>query len=188
VVTLWLYWAFLAALAVERLVELRISQRNAARAFARGAKEYGVGHYRVMTALHTAFLLACALEPWLLPRAFPGALGVVACGGALAAQGLRYWAIATLGERWNTRVIVLPDAAPVTAGPYRWLKHPNYVAVVLELFCVPMIHGAWLTAVAFSLANAALLAVRIKAEEAALGPAWEKAFAGKARFVPGGRA
>jgi methyltransferase len=187
-VTLYLYSAFLAALGLERLFELGLSRRNAARAFAAGGHESGAGHYRVMTALHTAFLLSAALEPWLLQRPFPGALGWAALVGAIAAQGLRYWAIATLGARWNTRVIVVPGVAPVTSGPYRWLKHPNYVAVVLELCCVPMIHGAWLTALVFSLANAALLAVRIRAEERALGPAWEQAFRGKGRFVPGGGA
>jgi methyltransferase len=179
VVTLWLYTGFLAALGLERLFELWLSQRNAARAFAAGAREYGTGHYRVMTALHTAFLLSCLLEPWLLARPFPGALGVAALLGALAAQGLRYWAISTLGERWNTRVIVLPDAPPVTGGPYKFLKHPNYAAVVLELFCVPMIHGAWVTALVFSAANAVLLSVRIRAEEAALGAGWKQAMGGR---------
>jgi methyltransferase len=187
VVTLWLFTGLLGALALERLFELLLSRRNAARAFAQGAQEYGVGHYRAMTALHTAFLISCAAEPWLFARPFPGALGLAALGGAAVAQGLRYWAIVTLGERWNTRVIVIPGAEPVTAGPYRWLKHPNYVAVVLELLCVPLIHGAWVTALAFSLANAALLTVRIRAEEAALGAAWQRAFAGKGRFVPGGK-
>ncbi len=186
-VTLWLYTALVAALGAERLFELWLSQRNAARAFARGAVESGAGHFGVMAALHTLFLFAAAAEPWLMGRPFPGALGWAALAVAVAAQALRYWAIATLGDRWNTRVIVEPGAEPVTSGPYRFLKHPNYVAVVLELLCVPMIHGAWLTALGFSLANAALLAVRIRAEEAALGPAWERAFAGKARFVPGGR-
>lgn len=185
--TLWLYTGLLGLLAIERLFELRLSRRNAARAFARGGVETGAGHYRVMTALHTAFLLACLAEPWLLGRAFPGVVGLVALAGALAAQGLRYWAIATLGERWNTRVIVVPGAAPVTAGPYRFVRHPNYVAVVLELFCVPLVHGAWLTAAVFSLANLALLAVRIRAEEAALGPGWSQAFAGTRRFLPGGK-
>jgi methyltransferase len=139
-----------------------------------------------MTLLHTAFLLCAALEPGLLERAFPGTLGWVALAGALAAQALRYWAIATLGPRWNTRVIVLPDAPPVTSGPYRWLRHPNYLAVALELAAVPLIHGAWLTAVTFSLANAALLTWRIRVEEAALGQRWREAFRDRSRFIPGG--
>jgi methyltransferase len=180
-----LYWVFLALLALERLGELTLSQRNAAWALAQGGREVGQRHYAVMTAFHTAFLSSCALEPWLLQRPFPGAWGLVALGAALAAQALRYWAIATLGRRWNTRVIVLPEAAPVTAGPYRFIKHPNYVAVCLELLAVPLIHGAWLTALVFSLGNLLLLRVRIQVEEDALGPKWKAAFEGKGRFVPG---
>ena len=103
---------------------------------------------------------------------------------ALAAQGLRWWAIASLGERWSTRVIVRPEAVPVRSGPYRWLRHPNYLAVGLELAAVPLIHGAWLTALCFSVMNAVLLSVRIRAEEAALGPLWSEAFHALPRFVP----
>jgi methyltransferase len=91
-----------------------------------------------------------------------------------------------LGERWNTRIIVVPGAGPVTTGPYRFIRHPNYVAVVLEMACIPLAHGAWLTALVFSVANALLLTVRIRAEEAALGHPWSLAFADKHRFVPGG--
>ena len=104
----------------------------------------------------------------------------------LAAQALRYWAIATLGWRWNTRIVVVPGAAPVTAGPYRWVRHPNYVAVIAEMLALPLVHGAWLTAAVFSLGNALLLRVRIRAEEQALGTSWQQAFAGRPRFVPGG--
>ncbi|MEO1172759.1 MAG: isoprenylcysteine carboxylmethyltransferase family protein, partial [Myxococcota bacterium] len=86
----------------------------------------------------------------------------------LLAQGLRYWVIGTLGPMWNVRVIVIPGAAVVTAGPYRWLRHPNYLAVVLEGICLPLVHGAWITALAFSAANAWLLRVRIRCEEQAL--------------------
>jgi len=87
---------------------------------------------------------------------------------ALVAQALRYWAIASLGDRWNTRIIVVPGLEPVTRGPYRFLRHPNYVAVVLELAAVPLIHGAWVTAAVFTLGNALLLLVRIRADEAVI--------------------
>jgi methyltransferase len=176
------YALFLALLALERVGELVLSRRNARRAFARGAVEVGQGHYRVMAAFHTLFLVACAVEAWRRP--FPGALGWTALALALAAQALRYWAITTLGERWNVRVIVLPDAPPVVAGPYRYIRHPNYVAVALELAAVPLIHGAWLTAVAFSLGNALLMVVRIRAEERALGAGYAAAFAARPRFNP----
>jgi methyltransferase len=179
------YWVFLALLALERVGELVLSRRNASRAFARGAVEVGQRHYRVMAAFHTLFLLACAAEA--TRRSFPGALGWAALGGALAAQALRYWAIATLGERWNVRVIVLPGAVPVVAGPYRWVRHPNYVAVCLEMLCVPLVFGAWWTALAFSAGNALLLLVRIRTEEKALGDSYSQAFAATPRFFPGGK-
>jgi len=107
--------------------------------------------------------------------------------GALGAQALRWWAVASLGDRWSTRVVVLPGAAPVTRGPYRWLRHPNYLAVILEVACLPLTYGAWRTALAFSAANAALLGVRIRAEERALGAGWAEAFRDLPRLVPGGR-
>ncbi len=175
--------SYLVALVVERIVELVLSKRHAAKAFARGGVEVGQAHYRVMTAFHTLFLVACALEA----KAFDPVLFFVFLPGALGAQALRWWAIRTLGERWNTRVIVVPGEAPVTGGPYRWLKHPNYLAVVVELFCVPMMMGAFFTAIVFSVGNAVLLWVRIRAEERALGDQWSQAFAGKSRLIPGAR-
>lgn len=175
--------AYLVALVVERLVELVLSKRNAAKAFARGGVEVGQAHYRVMTAFHTLFIIACALEA----RPFDPVLFFAFLPCALGAQALRWWAIRTLGERWNTRVIVVPGEQPVTGGPYRFMKHPNYLAVVVELFCVPMMMGAYFTAIVFSLGNALLLYVRIRAEERALGPQWQQAFAGKSRLLPGAR-
>ena len=123
-------------------------------------------------------------EVLVFDRPFPGALGWAALALALAAQGLRYWAITTLGPRWNTRVIVVPGLPPVTGGPYRVMRHPNYVAVITEMAVIPLVHGAWMTAAVFSLGNALLLFVRIRAEEAALGEGWADAFADRPRFVP----
>jgi methyltransferase len=174
---------FLAALVAERLVELFLSRRNAALAFQKGAAEVGKLHYAVMTVFHGAFIVSCFLEAGPFePVRFFALLPL-----ALGAQALRYWAIATLGERWNTRVIVLPDSEPVTGGPYRFMKHPNYLAVCLEMAVVPLMLGAYVTAVVFSLGNAVLLWVRIRVEERALGPKWEQAFEGKRRLFPGVR-
>ncbi len=181
-----LYVGFIAAVGLERLAELALSRRNAAAAFAHGAREVGQGHFRVMTGLHTLFLVACLAEPVLFDREFPGALGWAALLVALLAQALRYWAIATLGQRWNTRIIVWPAEPPVVGGPYRFIKHPNYVAVIIELVALPLIFGGWLTALLFTVANAALLTVRIRAEEAALGERYQLAFAHHPRFVPQG--
>jgi methyltransferase len=186
VTSVQLYLGLLALVALERGVELVLSARNARLARARGGVETGQGHYPVMSVFHGAFLIACALEVVLLRRPFPGAVGGIALAVVLAAQALRYWAVATLGWRWNTRIVVVPGEVPVTGGPYRWVRHPNYLAVIAEMLALPLVHGAWLTAMVFSLGNAWLLRVRIRAEERALGEPWEHAFAGRPRFVPGG--
>lgn len=180
----WLYVGFVAAIGLERVGELALSRRNARLAMERGGVEVGQAHYRVMAVMHTVFLLACVAEVVLLDRPFPGLLGYLALALALASQALRYWAITTLGPRWNVRIIFVPGEGPVTGGPYRLVRHPNYVAVVLEMIAIPLVHGAWLTALVFSLANALLLRVRIRAEEAALGERYAEAFARKPRFVP----
>lgn len=180
------YLVFLLLIGAERLVELRLSRRNARLAFARGAVEAGAGHFRLMAILHAAFLPACALEVVLLRRPFPGALGAVALALALLAQGLRWWAIASLGPRWNVRVIAVPGEAPLRRGPYRWIRHPNYIAVAVEMACVPLAHGAWLSALTFSALNAFVLRERIRVEERALGDAYQRAFAGVPRFLPHG--
>jgi len=181
-----LYFVFLGLIAIERVGELILSRRNAARAFAAGAIEVGQAHFRVMTVFHTAFLVACVLETWLLQRVFPGTFGYVALAVSIAAQALRYWAIGTLGERWNTRVIVLPTAPVVVGGPYRFVRHPNYVAVIVEMAAIPLVMGNVITAVVFSIGNALLLKVRIGVEEKALGEKYDAAFGKKPRFLPVG--
>jgi methyltransferase len=176
----------IGAVALERLAELHLSRRNSVWAIAHGAVEVGPRDYRVMVAFHALFLAACVAESFMLDRPFVPTLAT-ACLVALAgAQALRWWAIAALGPRWNTRIIVFPDAAPVTGGPYRWLRHPNYVAVIAEMVALPLLHGAWITAVLASAGNAFILRARIAAEERALGPEWARVFAATPRFVPGG--
>lgn len=162
------YGGLLLAVVAERIVELVLSKRHAAAILARGGVERGRGHYPVMVALHTAFLAGCLLEPHLAGRAFVPVLGVPMLALALLAQGIRWWAITTLGVHWNTRVIVLPGAPRIRGGPYRFLAHPNYVAVVLEGIALPLIHTAWITALVFTLLNAWLLSVRIRTENEAL--------------------
>jgi methyltransferase len=180
------YLALLAAVGLERLFELWLSRRNARRAIARGGIVCDAGHYRFMQALHLAFLVSCGAEVVLLKRSFHPALAVAMLAAAALAQGLRYWSIASLGERWNVRVIVVPDEPVVTRGPYRLMRHPNYVAVAIEGAALPLIHTAWLTALCFTLANAVLLAVRIGCEERALAryTDYRAALGDRARFVP----
>ncbi|HZX93728.1 MAG TPA: isoprenylcysteine carboxylmethyltransferase family protein [Myxococcales bacterium] len=180
------YLVFLALFGVERIAELLLSRRNARIAFSRAGVESGATHFRAMAALHALFLPACAAEVILLRRPFPGTPGLLAAAVAVLAQGLRWWAISALGWRWNVRVIVVPGEAPVRRGPYRFLRHPNYLAVAAEMLCVPLVHGAWICALVFSALNAALLRVRIRAEERALGRPWEQAFENVPRFIPHG--
>jgi methyltransferase len=184
------YLVLLLLVGGERLVELAISRRNAARALARGGIEAGQRHFLFMKVLHTGFLIACAAEVLLLRRPFVAALGVPMLALALASQALRYWAVLTLGGSWNVRVIVVPGDLAVTAGPYRYLRHPNYVAVIAEGVALPLVHTAYLTAVGFTLLNAALLTVRIRCEERALREhcAYEERLGDRPRLVPGRRA
>ncbi len=165
------YVALLVAVALERLAELILSTRHAAAMLARGGKEHGASHYPAMVALHSALLIGCLLEVMVADRPFIPGLGWPMLALVVASQGLRWWCIATLGEQWNTRVIVSPAMPLVASGPYRWLRHPNYVAVVAEGFALPLVHTAWVTAFAFTAANAALLTVRIRVENAALSTA-----------------
>ena len=164
-----LYWAILGLLVVERGIELVVASRNRRWSLRHGGVEHGDEHYRAMVLLHTAFLVSAAAEPVVFGRPFVPALAAFATALAVACQALRWWCVSALGPRWNTRIIVIPGMAPVTRGPYRWLDHPNYVAVRAELAAVPMIHTAWLTALVFSVLNACLLRRRIRAEDAALG-------------------
>jgi methyltransferase len=164
----FLYTLLIAGVAAQRLVELRLARRHHRALLARGGVEAAPRHYPAMVLLHGAFLVACPLEVWWLRRPFRPALAAAMAALLVAAQALRYWAIATLGERWTTRIVCLPGVPPVTGGPYRFLRHPNYLAVVVEMAALPLLHGAWLTAGVFSAANAGVLAVRIRAEESAL--------------------
>ncbi len=178
------YLAILALIAAERLAELFVSRRHAARALAHGGLESGQTHYRAIVIVHAALLVACAVESLMVTRPIPAALSTGALMVAAGAQALRYWAVWTLGERWNTRIIVIPGAPPVIGGPYRFIRHPNYLAVTLEVAALPLIRANWYTAVGFSIANAIILAVRIPAEERALGAGYRDAFASRRRFIP----
>ncbi len=163
------YTLLVLATGGERIAELVVSARNARWSFARGGVEYGRRHFPPMVALHTGLLLACLAEVWLGGRPFLPWLGWPMLALVVAAQALRWWCIAALGPHWNTRVIVVRDLPLVVRGPYRWLRHPNYVAVVVEGFALPLVHTAWITALAFTVLNAVLLlAVRIPCENRAL--------------------
>lgn len=158
----------IGVVAAERIAELVVSQRNLSWSRAQGGREFGAGHYPVMVVLHTGLLAGCLVEVRALRRRFVGRLGWPMLAVVLAAQGLRWWCIATLGRQWNTRVVVVPGAGRVRGGPYRVVPHPNYVAVVAEGAALPLVNSAWITALVFSVLNAALLRTRIRVENEAL--------------------
>ncbi len=156
-----------ALVAAQRLLELALARRNEREARAKGAVERGRKHYVFIVALHSLWLVSTLVEGILrgpvLPFYWPAPLALF-----LLAQPLRYWAIFSLGESWNTKILVVPGAKPIRRGPYRYLNHPNYVAVVLEILAFPLIFGAWTTALVFTVLNAALLFVRTREENRAL--------------------
>jgi methyltransferase len=168
VTSLTAFTVLVVLVALERLAELVVSNRNAAWSLERGGVEYGRGHYPFMVVLHSGFLVAMLVEAWVVRPDVPAALAWSMLALVLLSQALRWWCIATLGPRWNTRVIVVPGLPRVEGGPYRFFSHPNYVAVVVEGIALPMVHAAWITALVFTVLNAALLTVRIGVENTAL--------------------
>ena len=165
--------ALLAFVVVERVFELVLSARNARRLKARGGVESGTGHFPLIVVVHTLFPLSLLWEVIRL-GARPGPLWPLWLGLWILAQGLRYWAIAALGDSWNVRIWVVPGAPLVCRGPYRFLRHPNYLAVVIELIAAPLIFGAWRTAILISVLNLVALRTRIRAEEGALARSAEE--------------
>jgi methyltransferase len=162
------YVGLVAAVVVARGVELAVSERNRRWSMAQGGVESGAGHYPVMVLLHTGLLAGAVVEVLVLDRPFLPWLGWPMLALLVASHALRWWCVSSLGRQWCTRIVVVPGLSAVTAGPYRFLRHPNYLAVVLEGIALPLVHTAWVTAAVFTVANAALLRVRIGTEERAL--------------------
>lgn len=163
------YNLFILLIAAERLVELIVSRRNARWSFAHGGKEFGRSHYPAMVSMHALLLVSCIVEVATQHRPFLPWLGWPMVALVAASTAMRWWCVATLGKHWNPRLIVIPNAELVQKGPYRLLHHPNYTAVAVEVAALPLVHSAWWTAVVFSLANAAILRIRITSENRALG-------------------
>jgi methyltransferase len=153
--------------ALQRVLELRLSRRHERALMARGAQEHGAGNYPAIVVVHAGWLVSMLLEGWVrgaeLSALWPFWLTLFVGG-----QALRYWAISSLGERWTTRVIVLRGVPLVERGPYEHCRHPNYLAVALEILSAPMIFGAYFTALAFTLLNTGVLMIRIRAEASVL--------------------
>jgi methyltransferase len=165
---LWPLALFLAVLAAQRVGELLHAARNTRRLVARGAREHGAGHFPLIVLVHVLFPL-CLVAEVLMLGARPGAFWALWLGLWLAAQALRYAAVRALGERWSVRILALPGEPLVRGGPYRYLRHPNYLAVVVELLAAPLMFGAWRTAIAIGALDLVAIGIRIRAEDAALG-------------------
>jgi methyltransferase len=165
------YICLIALVGVERLIELVVSKRNIAWSLANGGREFGAGHYPAMVTLHVGLLVGAVVEVIAADRPFLPWLGWPMLVIVIAAQCLRWWCITSLGRRWNTRIVVIPSMPLVRRGPYRWFGHPNYVAVIAEGIALPLVHTAWVTALVFTVLNAWLLTVRIRAENSALATA-----------------
>ena len=158
----------LAAVTLQRVGELVVSRHNTQRLMARGAVEIAPGHYPLIVAVHASWLISL----WVFGREQP--VNVAFLAGYLVLQGLRFWMLRTLGPRWTTRIIVLPGQPLVSGGPYRFLSHPNYAIVAGEIAVLPLTLGLPLLAGVFTVLNAAVLAIRISAENRALAASAEK--------------
>lgn len=176
----WSWLHLLIPLAIlQRITELPRSKKNERRLRALGAVEHGRDHYPAIVALHTLWFAVMILELIVIPRQI-NPWWYLLLPTLVAVEFLRYWTLSTLGDRWTTRVLVLPDEEPVTGGPYRWFRHPNYIVVVAEILLVPLILGCYVTAITFSIANAIMLWIRIRTES----QAWHETGGEKSRFTP----
>jgi len=182
-----LYLALLAVVAALRIVELRISRRNQQALAARGATKAADPRFPAMVVLHTCVLAGAAAEVVFLHCPFYPLLGATMGALFLAANALRWWVIHTLGTHWNVQVMDSARLGVVTTGPYRWVRHPNYSAVFVEMLALPLLHTAWITALVGSAAHAWVLRGRVAAEEKVLlaEAAYRAAMGAKPRFVPG---
>ncbi len=180
------YLCLVAAFAVERLLEVAIARRNLASVRERGGFVAERGTTGDAVVVQVAWMVACAAEAVLLRRPFVPVVAAPLLLLLAAAMALRYWSVVTLGDRWNLAVVVVPGEAMVTAGPYRWVRHPNYLAVLVEAVALPLVHGAWLTAALLGPAIWLVTGRRIRLEEAALASHgdYERAFAGTRRLLP----
>jgi methyltransferase len=184
--TLLAYLCLVGAIAVERLLEVVIARRNLASVRRRGGLVVEHATLRAAVVVQVAWMASCALEVTALHRSLLPALAAPMLVLVAGAMALRYWAVTALGDRWSLAVVVVPGEPPVSSGPYRFVRHPNYLAVIVEAFALPLVHSAWLTAAVLGTTIAVLTGRRIRLEEAALARHgdYERAFAGTPRLVP----
>lgn len=180
------YLVLLAVAGLGRLMELRISRRNQKNLEKQGVRKIAEPHFRWMVFTHGAVLVCAAAEVLLLHRPLIPALAITMAGLFIFANVLRWWVIRTLAGHWNVEVMASSRVGVITSGPYRWIRHPNYVAVVIELFSLPMIHTAWITALAGTLADLEILRRRLRVEDGVLlaDPVYRATMGEKPRFLP----
>lgn len=180
------YLALLALAGIGRLVELGISRRNQRQLEKQGVRKFAEPHFRWMVLLHGGVLIAAAVEVVILHRPLIPALAIPMGVLFVLANLLRWWVIRTLAGHWNVEVMASSHVGVVTSGPYRWVRHPNYVAVVAELFALPMIHTAWITALVGTAADLEILRRRVGVEDGVLmaNPIYRVTMSAKPRFLP----
>ena len=180
------YLALLGLVGIGRLVELGISRRNQRQLENRGVRKVAEPHFRWMVLLHGGVLIAAAVEVVVLHRPLIPALAIPMAVLFVLANLLRWWVIRTLAGHWNVQVMASSDVGVVTSGPYKWVRHPNYVAVMIELFALPMIHAAWVTALVGTVANLKVLQRRLAVEDGVLmaNPVYRASMGSKPRFLP----
>ena len=181
------YLGLLLVVALLRLVELRISRHHQQQMVARGASKVIDPRFRWMVLVHVCVLLGAALEVVFLHRPFYPIFAAVCFTIFLASNAVRWWVIRTLGEHWNVQVMNSTGMGVVTTGPFRYVRHPNYAAVFVEMLALPLIHCAWITAIAGTVAHIVVLSQRLATEERVLfsDEHYRAAMSGKPRFVPG---
>ena len=179
------FLSLLALVALLRILELVVSRARLRARPERLVAEPGL--FPAMVLVHVGLIVAPAAEVLLLERPWTWTLSAAAAALLLLATALRIWTLRTLGAAWNVRVVVPDEAQVVTTGPYAWIRHPNYLVVILELAALPLLHGAWISALALSALNGCVLWRRIATEEASLSrlSAWREGMRGRARLIPG---
>jgi methyltransferase len=186
-ITVIAFLALLLAVGLLRIFELGVSSRHQQQMIAGGATKVKEPQFRWIVFVHTAVLIGAALEVILLRRPFIPILGAVMLTLFLTANGVRLWVVRTMGKHWNVQVMNSMDLGVVTGGPFRFVRHPNYAAVFVEMFSLPLIHTAWITALVGCIGYALAISQRLVLEESVLfaNPAYRTAMAGKPRFLPG---
>ena len=181
------FLALLLAVALLRIFELRVSERNRERMLAQGATKVDKPQFRWVVLVHTTVLIGAALEVVFLHRPFIPILGGVMLGIFLISNLVRLWVVRAMGTHWNVQVMNSTGMGVVTSGPFRFVRHPNYAAIFAEMFSLPLIHTAWITAIVGFVGYAAAISQRIAVEESVLlaDPAYRASMAGKPRFLPG---